>query len=211
MHAHNNPSKFIRSCSFSLLLLLSLAVLTLGTSTALASGGDTGVSIFPSPQPTGVSIFPSPKETNRGGRTMTGLWVTRAPSPFVIQYDSGPSKEFTEMAWTLVEDENGLITGFNTYLSTSSVETSITKGALCMVGARVGSRVVISEAPVEASTTPIFVFECERRKNKTLRCLGHGLANIEPITLQARLSLREESIEAVDRVTEDILAVCQPE
>jgi accessory colonization factor AcfC len=40
---------------------------------------------------------------------------------------------------------------------------------------------------------------------------SHGLANIEPIALQARLSLREESIEAVDRVTKEILAVCQPE
>ncbi|HIG71685.1 MAG: hypothetical protein ABGY10_00495 [bacterium] len=198
MHAHTCPSKFDRSCSFSLLLLLSLAVLTLGTSTALASGGENEKEA-------------RKNETNRGRRTMTGLWVTRAPAPFVIQYDSGPTQELTEMAWTLVEDENGLITGFNTYLSTSSVDNPVTKGALCMVGARVGSRIVISEAPIEASTTPIFVFECEQRKNKTLRCLGHGLANIEPIALQARLSLREESIEAVDRVTEDILAICQPE
>jgi hypothetical protein len=199
MHTHTSYSKFDRFCSFSLTLplLLSLAVLTLGTSTALASGDKNGKEA-------------GKHEKNRGRRTMTGLWVTRVPSPFVIQYGSGPTKEATEMAWTLVEDEDGLITGFNTYLSTSSVDTPVTAGALCMVGARVGSRIVISEAPVESPTTPIFVFDCER-KNKTLRCLGHGLANLEPIALQARLSLRKESIEAVDRVTEEILAVCQPE
>ncbi|MDE0886030.1 MAG: hypothetical protein OSB70_10910 [Myxococcota bacterium] len=141
---------------------------------------------------------------------MTGLWATETPSPFVIQYAEGPLKELTKMAWTLSQDEDGLITGFNTYLSEDDQGNPVSVGALCMVGARIGSRVVISEAPVEAPTLPIFVFECEQRNNRKLTCLGHGLANLEPIALQATLVRQEESIEAVDLVTDEILAVCQP-
>lgn len=29
---------------------------------------------------------------------MTGVWVTKTPAPFVIQYGEGPIREFTEIA-----------------------------------------------------------------------------------------------------------------
>ncbi|MDG2333209.1 MAG: hypothetical protein P8Q97_03190 [Myxococcota bacterium] len=156
--------------------------------------------------PVGASDDDRPRKQ----RTMTGLWVTETASPFVIQYGDGPSKELTRMAWTLSQDEDGLITGFNTYLSGDLSNATGSAGALCMVGARIGSRVVISEAPVEAPTVPIFVFECEQRNNRKLTCLGHGLANLEPIALQATLLRQKDSIEAVDLVTDEILAICQP-
>jgi len=188
--AHKEPTMRTNSRNYQrlLTLLVSLAALALAPAHVAASDDD----------------------DDRKRRTMTGLWVTRTAAPFVIQYDDGPAKEFTKMAWTLSQDENGLITGFNTYLSKDAEGNEVSAGALCMVGSRIGSRVVISEAPVEASTIPIFVFNCEQRNNKKLRCLGNGLANLEPIALQATLLRRDEPIEAVDLVTEEILAVCQP-
>jgi hypothetical protein len=69
---------------------------------------------------------------------------------------------------------------------------------------------VISEAHVAAPTIPIFLFNCEQRKNKKLRCLGNGLADIEPVALQGTLVRQKMSIEAVDLATEEILNICQP-
>ena len=147
---------------------------------------------------------------DRAKRTTTGLWVTQSAAPLVLQSIDGPVVSLTNMAWTLIEDENGLITGFNSALTTDERGNDAEASALCMVGARNGSRVVISEAHVAAPTIPIFLFNCEQRKNKKLRCLGNGLADIEPVALQGTLVRQKMSIEAVDLATEEILNICQP-
>ena len=104
-------------------------------------------------------------------KTMTGVWITRPAAPFVYQDPDGfelgvaaPVKEITLMRWELEEDENGLITGYNTYYSMDDQGGSQSRGTLCMVGARQGSKVLLSEAyavydgyPVpELSTLTIF-------------------------------------------------------
>ena len=147
---------------------------------------------------------------DRAKRTTTGRWVTQSAAPLVLQSIDGPVVSLTNMAWTLIEDENGLITGFNSALTTDERGNDAEVSALCMVGARNGSRVVISEAHVAAPTIPIFLFNCEQRKNKKLRCLGNGLADIEPVALQGTLVRQKMSIEAVDLATEEILNICQP-
>ena len=84
---------------------------------------------------------------------MTGTWLTRPAAPFVYQDPDGfavgvpaPVKEVTLMRWELEEDENGLITGYNTYYSMDDQGGSQSRGTLCMVGARQGSNVLLSEA-----------------------------------------------------------------
>lgn len=57
---------------------------------------------------------------------------------------------------------------------------------------------------------PIFVFNCGQRNNKKIRCLVNGFANLERITLLATLVRSKKAIEALDRIAEEVLAVCQP-
>ena len=156
---------------------------------------------------------------------MTGVWLTVPPAPFVLQDPdgaapgvAGPLKESTLMRWELEEDEKGLITGYNTYYSQDENGENQSRGTLCMVGARLGSRVILSEAyavfdgvPVpELSTTPIFEFNCKKRGRKKLRCLGNGLSNIQPTALQAVLVRLKNPGDAIP-VPEAAREVCQPD
>ena len=79
-------------------------------------------------------------------RSLTGVWVTKPASRFVLQDVGGPVRESTIMRWELEEDEDGLITGYNSYFSTDDDRESPSRGTLCMVGARIGNRVVLEEA-----------------------------------------------------------------
>jgi len=157
-------------------------------------------------------------------RSMTGTWLTKPVSPFVLQDPDGfapgvpgPLKEFTLMRWELEEDENGLITGYNTYYSQDEEGGNPSRGTLCMVGAHLGSRVILSEAyavyagdPVpELSTTPIFQFNCDQAGRKKIRCLGNGLSNIQPTALQATLVRAKRSDEVIP-VPEAAREICQP-
>ena len=159
-----------------------------------------------------------------GSRSMTGTWLTRTPSPFVLQDPdgfapgvAGPIKEFTLMRWELEEDQHGRITGYNTYFSLDDAGESRSRGTLCMVGARVGSRVILSEAyavydgyPVpEASTIAIFNFDCEQKGRKKIECIGNGLSNIQPTALQATLKRSKRPGEVIP-VPEAAREVCQP-
>jgi hypothetical protein len=161
---------------------------------------------------------------SRVKKTMTGVWLTRPAAPFVYQdpdgFDLGvaaPVKEVTLMRWELEEDENGLITGYNTYYSMDDQGGSQSRGTLCMVGARQGSKVLLSEAyaifnghPVpELSTVTTFRFNCERRGGNKLKCLGDGLASIPPTVLKAAL-VRSDRLGDVIAVPEAAREICQP-
>ncbi|NRA00644.1 MAG: hypothetical protein HRU01_29510 [Myxococcales bacterium] len=150
-------------------------------------------------------------------RSMTGVWLTRPASQFVLQDFVGPVPEATLMRWELEEDENGLITGYNSYFSEDDEGESASRGTLCMVGARIGNRVVLEEsyaidngvpAP-EFSTIPIFVFDCSARNGKKIRCLGHGLSNIPPTALKATLVRSQHAGEQFP-VSEAAREICQP-
>ena len=157
-------------------------------------------------------------------KTMTGVWLTKPAAPFVYQdpdgFESGvaaPVKEATLMRWKLEEDENGLITGYNTYYSMDDQGGSQSRGTLCMVGARQGSKVLLSEAyavydgyPVpDQSTLTIFRFNCERRGGNKLKCLGDGLSSIPPTVLKAVL-VRSKREGDVIPVPDAARAICQP-
>ena len=157
-------------------------------------------------------------------KTMTGVWLTRPAAPFVYQDPDGfepgvaaPIKEVTLMRWELEEDENGLITGYNTYFSMDDQGGSHSRGTLCMGGARQGSKVLLSEAyaiyngyPVpELSTLTTFRFNCERRGGKKLKCLGDGLATIPPTVLKAVL-VRSDRLGDLISVPEAAREICQP-
>ena len=150
-------------------------------------------------------------------RSMTGVWLTRPASQFVLQDVGGPVPEATLMRWELEEDENGLITGYNSYFSADDEGGSRSRGTLCMVGARIRNRVVLeaayavySGAPTpELSTIPIFVFDCEASGRKKIRCLGHGLSNIQPTALKATL-VRSKRAGELFPVPEVAREICQP-
>ena len=157
-------------------------------------------------------------------KTMTGIWLTRPAAAFVYQDPDGfepgvgaPLKEVSLMRWELEEDENGLITGYNTYYSMDDHGGSQSRGTLCMVGARQGSNVLLSEAyavydgdPVPAlSTLTIFRFNCERRGENKLKCLGDGLSSIPPTVLKAVL-VRSKRPGDVIPVPEAAREICQP-
>jgi hypothetical protein len=157
-------------------------------------------------------------------KTMTGVWLTRPAAPFVYQDPDGfepgvaaPVKEITLMRWELEEDENGLITGYNTYYSMDDQGGRQSRGTLCMVGARQGSKVLLSEAyavysgyPVpDQSTLTIFRFNCERRGGNKLKCLGDGLSSIPPTVLKAVLVRSKRPADLIP-VPETARAICQP-
>ena len=150
-------------------------------------------------------------------RSMTGVWLTRPASQFVLQDVGGPVPEATLMRWELEEDENGLITGYNSYFSADDEGGSRSRGTLCMVGARIRNRVVLEEAYAvysgaptpELSTIPIFVFDCEASGRKKIRCLGHGLSNIQPTALKATL-VRSKRAGELFPVPEVAREICQP-
>jgi len=157
-------------------------------------------------------------------KTMTGIWLTRPAAAFVYQDPDGfedgvaaPLKEISLMRWELEEDKNGLITGYNTYYSIDDQGGSQSRGTLCMVGARQGSNVLLSEAyavydgfPVPAlSTVTIFRFNCKMRGENKLKCLGDGLSSIPPTVLKAALVRSKLPGDAIP-VPEAAREICQP-
>ena len=156
--------------------------------------------------------------------SLTGTWVTPTPAPFVLQDPNGfapgipgPLKESTFMRWELEQDENGLIIGYNTYYSEDEAGGNVSRGTLCMVGARQGSKVLLSEAyavyngfPVpDQSTLTIFRFNCERRGGNKMKCLGDGLSSIPPTVLKAVLVRLKGAGPAIP-VPEAAREICQP-
>ena len=122
------------------------------------------------------------------GRSLTGTWTTRIPAPFMmIQPETGATPQFTNMTWTLSEDEDGLVTGVNSYVSFDAHGENSTEGSLCMVGARDRSRFLLSEGTLGEPEIPIVVFDCEMRGPNQIRCLGSSLSTLPPLTLKAVL------------------------
>ena len=165
----------------------------------------------------GASVSASADSDSRDRRSMTGVWLTRPASQFMLQDVGGPVPEATVMRWELEEDENGLITGYNSYFSADDEGGSPSRGTLCMVGARIRNRVVLEEAYAiykgtpfpEFSAIPIFVFDCEVGGHKKIRCLGHGLSNIRPTALKATLVRSQHAGEQFP-VSEAAREICQP-
>lgn len=154
----------------------------------------------------------SDSDSERRGRdSVTGVWFTKRPSPFIIQLEEGPVREKTDMRWELVEDADGLVTGYNTYAAVDDQGQSPSAGVNCMVGARNGSRIILSEAPSINPTFAYFSFGCELDGSDELRCLGDGNANLEPIALQAVLERVSDSVGDSPFVPELVRSRCQPD
>lgn len=119
-------------------------------------------------------------------KSMTGVWFTRAPAGWIVQTELGVFTGDTQMRWELDEDDNGLIQGFNIWYSGNSAE-DLGVGAMCMVGARDGSRVVITEASVTNRLLPTFEFSCTHRKGSRASCLGAGFSDQPPVALQGKM------------------------
>ena len=125
-------------------------------------------------------------------KTMTGVWRTESPAGWVVQSEAGVFSGDTRMRWELEEDENGLISGFNLWFSASTVsEGGPSVGAMCMVGARNGGNVVITEAQIRDRLVPTFEFECKHRRGDRARCVGNGLASQPPVALTGRMKRLE--------------------
>ena len=119
---------------------------------------------------------------------MTGIWFTETPASWVVQTEVGAFSGSTKMRWELQENANGTISGFNIWSSPSISGGPGVGGAYCMVGAREGSRVVITEASVEDRLLPTFAFTCTHQKGRHARCLGAGFADQPPVALRGRLT-----------------------
>jgi len=160
---------------------------------------------------TGLLGTPSANAGGEHGRTLTGTWKTRTPAAFtVIRPGTGATPQFTEMTWTLIEDEDGLVTGVNSYVSFDDAGENTGEGSLCMVGARDRSRIVLSEGRQDDPETPIVVFDCEMWGRNQIRCLGSGLSTLPPLTLKAVL-VRSKQKGLVDQSEEGPSAeICIP-
>jgi len=129
-------------------------------------------------------------------KTMSGVWRTESPAGWVVQSEAGVFRGDTQMRWELEEDENGLISGFNMWFSPSSVSGGRPSvGAMCMVGARNGRNVVITESRIRDRLVPTFEFECKHRRGDRARCVGNGLASQPPVALTGRMMRLENSDE----------------
>jgi len=135
-----------------------------------------------------VFLSTSAHGDNDDRRSMAGVWYTNTPAGWVVQTEDGSFSGVTGMRWELEEDEGGLISGFNIWFSPNPEEGHVALGAMCMVGARDGSRVVITEASVVDRLLPTFEFNCKRRKGNRARCLGAGLADQPPVALQGEMT-----------------------
>ena len=91
------------------------------------------------------------------------------------------------MRWELSEDANGLIVGVNINATTSPDLPVPAPGAQCIVGARNLRKGVIAESDLDEPTLGTFIFSCDLNGRNKLRCLGHALSSLEPITMQANL------------------------
>ena len=123
-------------------------------------------------------------------RSMTGVWVTSAPAWWIVRYELGALSGSVQMRWELEEDENGMISGFNIWHAPNPEEEALGIGAMCMVGARNGSQVVISEAGIFNETGPLvpsFEFECKRGKGQRARCVGNGFSVQPPVALSGNM------------------------
>jgi len=118
---------------------------------------------------------------------MTGVWYTKAPAGWIVQTEYGVFSGETQMRWELQEDANGLIQGFNIWHSVDAAE-GLGIGAMCMVGAREGARVVITEASVLDRLLPTFEFSCTQRNGRTARCLGAGFSSQAPVALEGKMT-----------------------
>ena len=127
-------------------------------------------------------------------RSMTGVWYTKGPAGWIVQTEFGVFSGETQMRWELNEDANGLIQGFNIWHAVDPAE-GLGIGAMCMVGAREGSRVVITEASVLDRLLPTFEFSCTQRKGRTVRCLGAGFSSQPPVALEGKLRKVKDSAE----------------
>ena len=143
-------------------------------------------------------------------RSMTGVWFTKAPASWVYQDQAGVFTGSTSMRWELEEDANGMIRGFNIWYAADAVEGP-SVGAMCMVGARGGSRVVITEAEVDNALLPTFEFTCTHRKGRLARCLGNGFSDQPPVALRGRMNRvkdpTDRDSELAEQYAEDINAV----
>ena len=107
-----------------------------------------------------------------------------------------------------------MITGFNIWHSPNPQEGPLAIGAMCMVGARNGSSVVISEAGLFNQTGPLvpsFEFECRHGGKNKARCLGNGFSVQPPVALTGnmkRLKNPEPQSEIEGFVIDDIRLRC---
>jgi len=69
---------------------------------------------------------------------------------------------------------------------------------------------IYNRVPVpELSTIPIFVFDCDTGGRRKIRCLGHGLSNIQPTALKATLARSQRASERFP-VPDAAREICQP-
>ena len=165
---------------------------------------------------TGLAMTASagPSEGREAKRSMTGVWVSNSPASWVVRYEGGTLAGGTLMRWELEEDENGLISGFNIWHSPLPEVGVPQVGAYCMVGARNGSNVVISEAGLfseDGPLLPTFEFECKRAGRNKARCLGNGFSSQPPVALTGnmrRLRKADPEFEAVGIVIDEVRDFC---
>ena len=123
-------------------------------------------------------------------RSMTGVCVPTAPAWWVVRYELGVLSSDAHMHWELEKDENCLINGFDIWHAPNPEEGVLGIGAMCMVWARNGLCVVISEAGIFNVTgplTPSFEFNCRRGNRDKVRCLGTDFSVQPPVALTGNM------------------------
>ena len=124
-----------------------------------------------------------------GGRSLSGSWSTRQPVPYLQQLGGEePDLFYTELVWTLTEDEDGLISGFSDFIAFDAEGTEISAGRLQLVGTRLGRSFAMAQGDLSQSGQTGMTFQCERRGGKRILCLGTSTGGLSPLGLRLLLT-----------------------
>jgi len=128
-----------------------------------------------------------------GGRSLSGSWSTRQAVPYLQQLGGEePDLFYTELVWTLTEDEDGLISGVSDFVAFDDAGNEISAGQLRLVGTRFGRSFAIAQGDLSQSGQTGMTFQCNRRGASRILCLGTSTGGLSPLGLRLLLTRVDE-------------------
>ena len=128
-----------------------------------------------------------------GGRSLSGSWSTRQAVPYLQQLGGEePDLFYTELVWTLTEDEDGLISGVSDFVAFDDAGNEISEGQLRLVGTRFGRSFAIAQGDLSQSGQTGMTFQCKRRGVNRILCLGTSTGGLSPLGLRLLLTRVDE-------------------
>ena len=118
-------------------------------------------------------------------RSLTGQWATNGRVPYLHQLGEGePDLFYTELVWTLREDEDRLISGSSDFVAYDADGTKISEGQLKLVGTASGRSFALAQGDLSQSGSTGMNFQCTRKGFRRLICLGTSTGALSPLGLK---------------------------